>query len=94
MVDTPSKPFPATKLKAPIAWARIDPEGNVSATWRTWFLIAGAIVWATMFYVKMDGLPAQVSAIAIEQQLHREVLIKAGLLNPPGAGAAIRAATP
>lgn len=85
MVDTPSKPFPVPKMRAPVAWARIDPDGNVSATWRTWFLIGGAIVWATMFYVKMDGIPAQVSAIAVEQQLHREVLIKAGLLNPPGA---------
>ncbi len=85
MVDTPPRPFPAQKPPVRMAWARIDPEGNVTATWRTWFLIGGAIVWATMFYVKMDNIPSQVSAIAVEQQLHREVLIKAGLLNPPGA---------
>lgn len=91
MVDTPSKPFPAAKLRIPVTWARIDPEGNVSATWRTWFLIGGAIVWATMFYVKVDSLPAKIDAvsiksdaISIEVQVHREILIKAGLL-PIGA---------
>lgn len=80
MPDTPSKPFPAQKARVPVAWARIDPEGNVSATWRTWCLLALAIIWATMFYVKMDSLPAQVSALAIEVQAHREILIKNGLL--------------
>jgi hypothetical protein len=82
MVDTPSKPFPAQKPPVRPVLARIDPEGNVSATWRTWLILAGAIVWATMFYVEVRGLPAQVNALAIEVQAHREILIKANLLNP------------
>jgi hypothetical protein len=84
MADTPPKPFPAQSIRTKVAWARIDPEGNVSATWRTWALIAGAIVWATMFYAEIRGLPARVDAISIEVQVHREILIKAGLL-PVGA---------
>ncbi len=84
MVDTPSKPFPIQKPRVPVAWARIDPEGNVSATWRTWGVLALAIVWATMFYVKVDSIPAKLEAVSIEVQVHREILIKAGLL-PIGA---------
>ena len=85
MADTPPKPFPAQQsLRTKVAWARIDPEGNVSATWRTWTVLAGAIVWATLFYSEIRGLPAQVSALAVEVQAHREILIKAGFL-PVGA---------
>lgn len=91
MPDTPSKPFPAQKARTPVAWARIDPDGNVSATWRTWGLLAGLIVWLTMFYLKVDALPpkidavsGKVDALSIEVQVHREILIKAGLL-PIGA---------
>lgn len=84
MVDTPSKPFPAQKARVPAAWARIDPEGNVSATWRTWGLLAGLVVWLTMTYVKLDSAADQVTAISVEVQVHREILIKAGLL-PIGA---------
>jgi hypothetical protein len=65
-----------------MAWARIDPEGNVTATWRTWGLIIGAIIWATMFYAEIKGVPARVDALSIEVQAHREILIKANLLNP------------
>lgn len=85
MVDTPCKAFPALK-NPPIraSWARIDPEGNVSATWRTWSVLAGGIVWATLFYAEVRGLPARVDALSIEVQAHREILIKAGLL-PVGA---------
>lgn len=84
MTDTPPKPFPVPKLSRPVAWARIDPEGNVSATWRTWGILAGAVIWATLFYSEVSGLPKQVSALSIEVQAHREILIKAGLL-PIGA---------
>jgi uncharacterized membrane protein YccF (DUF307 family) len=83
MPDTPSKPFPAIKPN-PTVWARIDPEGNVSATWRTWCILAGAIVWATVTYTELRGAAKKVDAIAIEVQAHREILIKAGLL-PVGA---------
>ncbi len=84
MTDTPPRPFPAQKPPVRMAWARIDPEGNVTATWRTWGLIAGAIIWATMLYAKLEGVPAKLDAVTIEVQVHREVLIKAGLL-PIGA---------
>lgn len=81
MADTPPKPFPAQpQPKTRVAWARIDPDGNVSATWRTWAVLAGAVVWATLFYAEIRGLPAKVDALSIEVQAHREILIKAGLL--------------
>lgn len=80
MVDTPNRPFPAQKPPVRVAWARIDPEGNVSATWRTWSVLAGAVIWATLFYAKIEGIPARLDAMSIEVQAHREVLIKAGLL--------------
>ena len=82
MVDTPPKPFPALKPPVRVVWARIDPEGNVSATWRTWGVLAGAVIWATLFYAKLDAIPAKVDALTIEVQIHREILIKANLLNP------------
>lgn len=81
MADTPNRPFPALKPPARAAWARIDPEGNVSATWRTWSVLAGAVIWATLFYAKLEQIPARVDALSIEVQAHREVLIKAGLLQ-------------
>jgi len=84
MADTPGKPFPAMKQRVPMAWAKIDPDGNVTATWRTWGLIIGAIIWATMFYAKIEAIPARIDALSIEVQAHREILIKAGLL-PVGA---------
>jgi len=62
--------------------AEIDPEGRVVATWRTWFLIAGAIVWLTMTYVKLDMAITQVDSIAKDAQETREALIKAGILSP------------
>jgi hypothetical protein len=91
MVDTPNRPFPAQKPPVRMAWARIDPEGNVSATWRTWSVLAGAVVWATLFYAKIDAIPAKVDALTIEVQAHREILIKANLLNP---SATIKVNTP
>ncbi len=84
MADTPPHSFPAQKARMPMAWAKIDPDGNVTATWRTWGLIIGAVVWATLAYAKIDAIPARVDALSIEVQAHREVLIKAGLL-PVGA---------
>jgi hypothetical protein len=81
MADTPNRPFPAQKPPVRAAWARIDPEGNVSATWRTWSVLAGAVIWATLFYAKLEQIPARVDALSIEVQAHREVLIKAGLLQ-------------
>lgn len=83
MVDTPGKAFPTVHAplpKAGLSWARIDPDGNVTATWRTWGLIAGAVIWATATYTEMRAATSQISAITIEVQVHREVLIKAGLL--------------
>jgi len=35
-----------------------------------------------MTYVKLDGAAARVDALAIEVQVHREILIRANLLNP------------
>ena len=84
MTDTPGKPFPTVHTQAPKpgpAWARIDPDGNVTATWRTWGVLAGAIIWATATYTEMRAATQQISAISIEVQAHREVLIKAGLLQ-------------
>lgn len=80
MVDTPSKPFPALKTRGP-AFARIDPDGNVTATWRTWGILALGVVWLTMTYVKLDDAAQRVNALTIEVQVHREVLIQAGLLK-------------
>lgn len=80
MVDTPNRPFPALKPPVRVAWARIDPEGNVSATWRTWSVLAGAVIWATLFYAKIEGIPARLDAMSVEVQAHREILIKTGLL--------------
>jgi len=62
--------------------AEIDPEGRVVATWRTWFLIGGAIVWLTMTYVKLDAVVTLAGQTATDQQVTREALIKAGILSP------------
>lgn len=62
--------------------AEIDPEGRIVATWRTWFLIGGAVVWLTMTYVKLDAAISQVEQIAVDAQVTREALIKAGILGP------------
>jgi hypothetical protein len=81
MADTPYKPFPAIKgAKAP--FARIDPEGNVVATWRTWALLAGAIVWLTLTYARVDSAATRVAELAVDVQINREALIQAGLLSP------------
>lgn len=82
MTDTPGKTFPAMPQPAKAAaWARIDPDGNVTATWRTWGVLAGALIWMTLTYSELRGAAAQVSALSVEVQAHREVLIKAGLLQ-------------
>lgn len=80
MADTPYKPFPAIKgSKSPLA--RIDPEGNVVATWRTWCLLAGILVWLTMTYVKLDSAASRVNELAEDVRLNREALIQAGILT-------------
>lgn len=81
MVDTPSKPFPAVKPTR-FALAHIDPDGKVSATWRTWCILGGALVWCTMLYSEFRGVSQTVSALSIEVQAHREILIKQGFLDP------------
>lgn len=83
MVDTPSKPFPtvpAPKDKR-ITFARIDPDGYVSATWRTWGILAGGLVMSVLFYAKIDAAIAKIDSVAQDTQVNREALIKAGLLS-------------
>ena len=75
-----SQSLPAKRARG-LSWARIDPEGNVSATWNTWAIIAGAICWLTLTYAKLDGAADRVEVLAAEVQKHREALIKAGLLS-------------
>lgn len=63
-------------------FATIDPDGNITATGRTWILIAGILVWMTMTYAKLDAAADQVAKLAQDVSTHREVLIQAGLLLP------------
>ncbi len=75
-----SQSLPAKRHRG-LSWARIDPEGNVSATWNTWVIIAGALVWLSLTYAKLDRAADRVEVLAAEVQKHREALIKAGLLS-------------
>lgn len=80
MAETPGKAFPALRNPARGALARIDPEGNITATGRTWFMLAGVVVWLTMTYVELHHAAEQVNTLTMEVRLHREALIKAGIL--------------
>lgn len=76
MADTPG-PVKAITRRTFGTMFRLDPEGNVQMTWQTLALLLFAMYWATAVYLKVgkiDGLEA-------EQRVHREVLIKKGLLE-------------
>ncbi len=80
MVDTPSKPFPAAKDRR-ITFARIDPDGYVCATWRTWGLLAVALTAGVLFYARIETAIAKMDQMSPDVQASREALIKAGLLS-------------
>ena len=86
MADTPAKPFPAGTAKdRRITFARIAPDGYVSATWRTWGILAGMLVVCVLFYAKIDAAIVRLDSLADDTKSSREALIKAGLLSavPP-----------
>lgn len=80
MVDTPTKPLPQIKDRR-ITFARIDPDGYVSATWRTWGLLGAMLVAGALFYAKLDAAMTKLDDLAASAQASREALIKAGLLS-------------
>lgn len=65
--------------------AHLDPDGQVTASWSTWAMIAGLIVYMTFMYVDLRAAVVTSQMNAAEIKVHREALIKNGILQI-GAG--------
>lgn len=74
--------------------AHLDPDGQVTASWSTWAMIAGLIVYMTFMYVDLRTAVVTAQTNAAEIKVHREALIKSGILQISSGGLATPSNTP
>lgn len=67
--------------KPKLYFAHIDPEGRVSATLSTWFIIAGAVVWLTTIYVEFRSVSPRLDKLAEQVDANRDAIMRAGLFD-------------